>query len=186
MPMTVVDLETGSVELQRGEPQVNNHSSTLSAVTRSNHHIKPTFTSGYQNLSSMYYMTAYVSKNEDDISDLVAMDQAWRELENEGILRMADLKERMCRLIIRINYIRAYSRQFSGAQVAVILLGIGRQGTHYAVSTFAPLNLFSLVHFILGSGGEGHMILDNGSLNEERNWNWDLHTKRRLRALLTC
>ena len=76
VPDTVVNLETGAIELARHHPKVNNHNPVLAAVTRSNHDIKATFTSGYQNLSSMYYMTAYVSKNEDDVSDLVALEES--------------------------------------------------------------------------------------------------------------
>jgi hypothetical protein len=57
----------------------------------------------------MYYMTAYVAKNEDDISDLVAMEESWRDVEREGLMRSTDVIERMRRLMIRINYTRSYS-----------------------------------------------------------------------------
>ena len=91
----MVNLETGAIDLARHHPKVNNHNPVLAAVTRSNHDIKTTFTSGYQNLSSMYYMTAYVAKNEDDISDLVALEESWRDVESRGLMQADDVVERI-------------------------------------------------------------------------------------------
>lgn len=164
VPITTVDLETGQIELQRRHRRVNNHNPALSALTRSNHDIKAVFTSGYQSLSSMYYMTAYVAKNEDDVSDLVAMEESWKELERRGIMRDPDNMERMRRLVIRINYTRAYSRQFSGAQIAAMLLGIGNEGTHYAESTFASLNLFAAVYHLENDMRDSQLILNRDAV----------------------
>ena len=78
---TTIDPLSGEIEVKRGNAMVNNHNPLIAAVTRSNHDIKPTFLSGYKSLQSMYYMTAYVSKFEDDISDSVIMESAWKGLE---------------------------------------------------------------------------------------------------------
>jgi hypothetical protein len=168
VPDTMVNLETGAIDLARHHPKVNNHNPVLAAVTRSNHDIKTTFTSGYQNLSSMYYMTAYVAKNEDDISDLVALEESWKDVERRGLMQADDVVERMRRLMIRINYTRSYSRQFSGAQVAAMLLKIGKEGTHYAASTFCSLSLFAAIDFVVeNSPCDYQLILSNTVLNEE-------------------
>jgi len=159
VPETRVNLETGAIDLARHHPKVNNHNPVLAAVTRSNHDIKTTFTSGYQNLSSMYYMTAYVAKNENDISDLVALEESWKDVESRGLMQVDDLMERMRRLMIRINYTRSYSRQFSGAQVAAMLLNIGKEGTHYCTSTFSSLNLFAVIHFLVENAPQDYQLM---------------------------
>ena len=126
---------------------VNNHNPSIAAVTRSNHDVKPTFLSGYKSLQSLYYMTAYVSKFEDDISDAVIMESAWRGLERDGILPTADDRERLNRLIIRLAYLRQSSLQFSGAQVAAMFLGIGKEGTHYTNCSFSRISLYGLINY---------------------------------------
>jgi hypothetical protein len=90
-------------------------------------------------------MTSYITKSEDDISDLIALEESWRDLEKEGILKNPNETERLRRLMIRINHTRSSGRRFSGAQVAAILLGIGNDGTHYTSSTFNILNLSTFV-----------------------------------------
>ena len=57
----------------------------------------------------MYYMTTYVAKFEDDTSDLAAMDSGWKGLERDKILPTSDDRERLRRLIIRMNYLRQLS-----------------------------------------------------------------------------
>jgi hypothetical protein len=148
VPETTVDVDTGKIELKRGHTRVNNHNPILAAVSRSNHDLKSIFTSGFESLSSMYYMTSYITKSEDDTSDLIALEESWRDLEKEGILRNPNEMERLRRLMIRINHTRSSGRQFSGAQVAAILLGIGNEGTHYASSTFNKLSLSTFVSFL--------------------------------------
>jgi hypothetical protein len=133
---TTIDVDSGRIEIKRGNAKANNHNPAMAAVTRSNHDLKLTFTSGYKSLQSLYYMTAYTSKFEDDTSDIFAMDSAFKALESESLLSTTNAKERIRRLIIRMNYIRQGSLQFSGAQVAGMLLDIGREGTHYTASTF--------------------------------------------------
>jgi hypothetical protein len=88
-----------------------------------------------------------------------------------------DLMERMRRLMIRINYTRSYSRQFSGAQVAAMLLNIGKEGTHYCTSTFSSLNLFAVVHFLAQNAPQdyqlmvAHSMLNDDLINEDDSGN---------------
>jgi hypothetical protein len=122
IPQTTVDIETGKIELKRGHTRVNNHNPILAAISRSNHDLKSIFTSGFESLSSIYYMTSYITKSDDDTSDLIALEESWRDLEREGVLENPDEVERIRRLMIRINHTRSSGRQFSGAQVTAILL----------------------------------------------------------------
>src|SRR6202043_764229 len=126
---------------------------------RSNHDLKLTFASGYKSLQSLYYMTSYTSKFEDDTSDILAMDSAFKALENENLLSSTNAKERIRRLIIRMNYIRQSSLQFSGAQVAGMLLDIGREGTHYTNSIFCRINLNTFIHYVEKTGGDFKVML---------------------------
>jgi hypothetical protein len=144
---TTADVEQGTIDLKRGNSHANNHNPSLASVTRSNHDIKPTFTSGYQCLSSLYYMTTYMSKFEDDTSDLVAMDAAWRDLTKEGVLSSVNSRDRLRRLAIRMNYLRNTGQQFSGAQVAAMLLAIGTEGTQYTSSKYAIVNLYTFINY---------------------------------------
>jgi hypothetical protein len=137
--------------LKRNNALTNNHNPLIAAVTRSNHDVKPTFLSGLKSIKSMYYMTMYVSKSEDDISDAVVMRSAWRGLHNDGILPTTDDRERLRRLIIRLAYLRQSSLQFSGAQVAAMLLRIGNEGTHYTNWTFSKINLYGFVNYYRAS-----------------------------------
>lgn len=146
-PTTTIDPESGAIEIKRGNALVNNHNPAIAAVTRSNHDLKPTFLSGYKSLQSMYYMTSYVSKFEDDKSDAVIMEAAWRGLERDGILPTPDDQERLRRLIIRLSYLRQSSLQFSGAQIAAMFLDIGTDGTHYTNCKFSRLSLYTLINY---------------------------------------
>lgn len=147
---TTIDPQTGEIEVKRGNAMVNNHNPLMAAVTRSNHDLKPTFLSGYKSLQSMYYMTAYVSKFDDDNSDSVIMEAAWKGLERDGILPTSDDRERLNRLIIRLSYLRQSSLQFSGAQIAAMFLNIGREGTHYTNCTFSRISLYTLINYYNG------------------------------------
>lgn len=145
---TTIDLESGRIQMKRANTRANNHNPAIAAVTRSNHDIKMTFTSGFKSLQSLYYMTAYTSKFEDDTSDILAMDSAFKALESENLLSHSNAKERILRLIIRMNYIRQGSLQFSGAQVADMLLDIGCEGTHYTSATFCRINLYTFINHV--------------------------------------
>lgn len=102
---TTIDAESGRIEIKRANTKANNHNPAMVAVTRSNHDLKVTFTSGYKSLQSLYYMTSYISKFEDDTSDILAMDSAFKALESKNLLSPTNAKERIRRLLIRMNYI---------------------------------------------------------------------------------
>jgi hypothetical protein len=48
--------------------------------------------------------------------------------------------------MIRINYIRSSGLNFSGGQVAAMLLNIGNEGTHYTNSKLVTLNLYAFIN----------------------------------------
>jgi hypothetical protein len=49
-----------------------------------------------------------------------------------------------------------------------MLLNIGKEGTHYASSTFTSLNLFSVIHFIVhNSPRDYQLVVNRTSLQEE-------------------
>jgi hypothetical protein len=176
-PTTTIDPQSGQIEIKRSNAMANNHNPSIAAVTRSNHDVKPTFLSGYQSLQSMYYMTSYVSKFEDDKSDAVIMEAAWRGLERDGILPTTDDQERLNRLIIRLSYLRQSSLQFSGAQIAAMFLDIGTEGTHYTNCKFSQLSLHTLINYhesvnlarqrVTLSYDDIESDSDSGSANEE-------------------
>src|SRR5579859_5135669 len=156
---TTIDPESGRIDIKRANAKANNHTPAMAVVTRSNHDLKMTFTSGYKSLQSLYYMTSYTSKFEDDTSDILAMDSAFKALENEDLLSPTNAKERIQRLLIRMNYIRQGSLQFSGAQVASMLLGIGCKGTHYTDSIFCSIHLHSYINYIQKALGDFRVML---------------------------
>ena len=122
---TTIDIESGKIEIKRANAKANNHNPVMAVAMRSNHDLKMTFTSGYKSLQSLYYMTSYTSKFEDDTSDILTMDTTFKGLERENVLGSANAKEHIRRLIIRMNYIHHATLQFLGAQVAGMLLNIG-------------------------------------------------------------
>jgi hypothetical protein len=146
VPQTVVDIETGKIEIKRGHQRANNHIPAVCSVTRSNNDANPTFTSGLESLGSTFYMTSYMCKGDDDSGDAVALESAFRDLEKEKVLTNSDQVNDLRRLMIRINYIRNSGLNFSGAQVAAMLLNIGIEGTHYTNSKFATLNFYAFVN----------------------------------------
>lgn len=156
---TSIDCESGKIDLKRGNAKANNHNPAIASVTRSNHDLKVTFTSGYKCLQSLYYMTSYTSKFEDDTSDILAMDSAFKGLDSENVLSSSNAQERIRRLIIRMNYIRQGSLHFSGAQVAGMLLGIGQQGTHYTDSIFCHINLYTFINHIKKTARDFRVML---------------------------
>lgn len=156
---TTIDAETGQIDMKRGNAKANNHNPAIAAVTRSNHDLKMTFTSSYKSLQSLYYITSYTSKFEDDTSDILAMDSAFNALEHKDLLSATNTKERIQRLIIRMNYICQGSLQFSGAQVAAMLLDLGREGTHYTGSTFCRINLYSFINHVQKVVGDFRVLL---------------------------
>ena len=143
---TVVDIDTGKIDIKRGHRRANNHITAVSSVTRSNNDAKPTFTSGLESLSCTFYMTSYMCKGDDDSGDAVALESAFRDLEKEKVFTYSDEVNDLRRLMIRINYIRNSGLNFSGAQVAAMLLNIGNEGTHYTNSKFVTLNLYTFVN----------------------------------------
>jgi len=104
-------------------------------------------------------MTSYTSKFEDDTSDILAMDSAFKGLDSENVLSSSNAQERIRRLIIRMNYIRQGSLHFSGAQVAGMLLGIGQQGTHYTDSIFCHINLYTFINHIKKTARDFRVML---------------------------
>ena len=105
VPETMVDIDTGKIDLKRGHQRVNNHIMAVCSVTWSNNDTKPTFTSSLECLSSMFYMTSYMCKGDDDSGDAVALESAFRELEKEKVLMYSDEVNDLRRLMIRVNYI---------------------------------------------------------------------------------
>jgi hypothetical protein len=87
------------------------------------------------------------------------MDSAFRELERENVLISANAKERIRRLIIRMNYIRQGSLQFSGAQVAAMILNVGREGTHYTNASFTCINLYRFINYVQNEGSDFRVAL---------------------------
>jgi hypothetical protein len=164
---TTIDIESGKIDIKRANAKANNHNPVMAVATRSNHDLKMTFTSGYKSLQSLYYMTSYTSKFEDDTSDILAMDAAFKGLERENVLGSANAKERIRRLIIRMNYIRHASLQFSGAQVAGMLLNIGREGTHYTMSKFSRINLYTFLNYVQKAFGDFRVVLTSDDMEEE-------------------
>jgi hypothetical protein len=152
---TTIDLEMGRIELRRAHPMVNNHNPALASVIRANHDITAIFTSSLKRLQSMYYITTYVAKGEDDVSDIIAMTDSFRTLERSGILPNDDMVEQTRRLMIRMNYLRQSGRQFSGAQVAAMLLNIGRDGIHYTSSLFTRLCVFQFIRYLKSQSFDG-------------------------------
>jgi hypothetical protein len=144
---TTIDPESGQIENKRTNAMANNHNPSIAAVIRSNHDLKPTFLSGYKSLQSMYYMTSYVSKFEDDKSNAVIMEATWRGLERDGILPTTDDQERLNRLIIRLSYLCQSSLQFSSAKIAAMFLDIGTEGTHYTNCKFSRVSLYTLINY---------------------------------------
>jgi hypothetical protein len=173
---TTIDPVSGEIQIKRGNAMVNNHNPLMSAITRSNHDLKPTFLSGYKSLQSMYYMTTYVSKFEDDVSDSVIMDAAWRGLERDGILPNTDDRERLNRLIIRLSYLRQSSLQFSGAQIAAMFLGIGKEGTHYTNWAFSRVSLYALINYYNATDpSRGLVTISHENIMSDQAWSEDVN-----------
>ncbi len=178
---TSINLEKAEITLKRNNALTNNHNPLISAVTRSNHDLKFTFLSGLKSLKPMYYMTMYVSKCEDDVSDAVIMNSAWKGLQCQGVLPTSDDRERLRRLIIHLTYLQQCSLQFSAAQVAVMLLGIGNEGTHYTNWTFSKVNLYPFINYFHSlDNGHSRVVLshmdvemDSGSEDSEEEGLWD-------------
>jgi len=169
-PITIIDPQSGEIQIKRGNAMVNNHNPLIAAITRSNHDLKPTFLSGYKSLQSMYYMTAYVSKFEDDSSDAVIMEAAWRGLERDNVLPTTDDRERLNRLIIRLSYLRQSSLLFSGAQIAAMFLGIGKEGTHYTNWSFSRISLYAFVNYCHAvDSRRGRVTLSHDTIISEYN-----------------
>lgn len=146
--VTKVDLEKGTIDIKRAHPMVNNHNPAIASVIRSNHDITAIFPSNLKSHKSMYYMTSYVAKGEDDVSDVVAMKEAFEGLERGGVIPNPDIVDQARRLMIRMNWLRQSGRQFSGAQVAAILLRIGNDGIHYTNLSFRRLSLHQFIRYL--------------------------------------
>lgn len=95
------------------------------------------------------------------------MDAAFKGLERENVLDSANVKERIRRLIIRMNYIRHASLQFSGAQIAGMLLNIGREGTHYPMSKFSRINLYTFLNYVQKALADFRVVLTSDDMEEE-------------------
>src|SRR5438046_7035399 len=56
VPETVVDVDTGKINIKRGHRRANNHIPAVCSSTQLNHDIKPTFILGLASLNSMFYI----------------------------------------------------------------------------------------------------------------------------------
>jgi hypothetical protein len=114
----------------------------------------------------MFYMTLYVAKFDDDTSDLLAIATAFKGFERESVLETTDERERLRHLIIRINYLRQCSLQFSGEQVAAMLLNIGEDGMHYTNCKFSRINLFKFDSYICSADINSQVIISHLDLDD--------------------
>ena len=158
---TTVDLVEGKIEMRRSHPMVNNHNPGVSAVGRCNHDLKPIFESTLKSLQSLYYVTSYVTKCEDDVSDIVLLKRAHSGLQSDSKFINAESEEQTKRLITRMNHIRQNGKLFSGAQIAAMILGIGKKGTHYTNEEFITLNLYSFIAYIRSENKDYQIPIPN-------------------------
>jgi len=161
MNTSSIDLDNLDIILKRTDAWINNHTPSFCSVTRSNHDVQPVFTKGLHFLKAMYYMTLYLTKSEDDTSDAVVFETAMEQLEKEGVLSGSDCRDEVRRLLIRMNNMRGASVQFSGAQIAAMVLGIGHSGTHYTDVTFTYVNLRLFLCYVRQSAQDATVLLNN-------------------------
>jgi hypothetical protein len=65
-----------------------------------------------------------------------------------------------------MNYIRDGSLQFSGAQVAAMLLNIGHEGTHYTSCSFGGINIYVFKNYVEKMRGDFRVVLGHKDLTE--------------------
>jgi hypothetical protein len=143
---TTIDAITGEISIKRGDPNINNYIPVGSASCKCNMDAKVLgFLTSNSPLNVIYYLTNYLSKygltTYDSISyALIAFDNY------EKYKNLEDDETQKAKRIISMMYNAAANRtEYSGAQVASMILNNGRDGTYYSSHKTVLLNLYRLL-----------------------------------------
>jgi hypothetical protein len=143
---TTIDFLTGEISIKRADPNTNNFIPVVSASAKCNNDAKLLgFLTSNSPLNVVYYLTNYLSKYGLTIYDsmsysLIAFNkyEKYKDSDDDEIQK--------AKRIISMMYNAAANRtEYSGAQVASMILNNGRDGIYYSSHKTVVLNLYRLL-----------------------------------------
>jgi hypothetical protein len=143
---TTVDTITGEISIKRADFNTNNFIPVVSAGVKCNNDAKILgFLTSNSPLNVVYYLTNYLSKY--GLTSYDSMSYALIAFNNYERYKNADDSEtQKAKRIISMMYNAAANRtEYSGAQVASMILNNGRDGTYYSSHKTVVLNLYRLL-----------------------------------------
>jgi hypothetical protein len=164
---TTIDTLTGEISIKRADPYTNNFIPVVSASAKCNNDAKILgFLTSNSPLNVVYYLTNYLSKygltTYDSISySLIAFNKYEKYKDTD------DDDTQKARRIISMMYNAAANRtEYSGAQVASMILNNGRDGTYYSSHKTVVLNLYRLLAKLDQYDDSNDLILIPRQFNE--------------------
>ena len=161
---TTINKSTGEINIKRNHPHVSDFNPFMMAGFRSNHNIQFLGTSNNECLKRIYYCTNYMTKN--GISSYTAISfaaSAFEKFNKENNVTSNDYAKQ---LLYKTYNFASYYTEYSGPQVASMILQNGKDGIYYSSHETISLNVWEILKYLklLNSNDESDTDNDNEDL----------------------
>jgi hypothetical protein len=158
---TTVNNSTGKIELKRNHTHINEFNPYILLAMKCNHDIKFLCNSSSQSLAVIYYLTNYITENGLSIYNAVALVLLAYQNREKYLTEKTDENYRCMNLLYKAYNSAANTTEYSGPQVASMLLHNGRDGTYYSSHETTCLYLTTFIKLL------DKEIINNETENKE-------------------
>jgi hypothetical protein len=124
---TVIQLDPLRILAARTHPMVNNFNEYIMLALKANHDVQPLFSSLFESMSALFYMTNYCTKRGPSMHSMLSlMTTSVRAL--EGQTQHLPSEDKVIRLMHRCYNTASNATEFSAAQVVSMALRLGTDG----------------------------------------------------------
>ena len=141
-----INQQTGEIVIKRNNSHVSDFNPFMMVGLRSNHNIQFLGASNNQCLKRIYYCTNYMTKHGISSYNAICFaSSAFEKLNNQKSLSTEDYAKQ---LLYKTYNFAANHTEYSGAQVASMILNNGKDGTHYSSHESETLNVWEILKFL--------------------------------------
>lgn len=124
---TVIQMDPLRILPSRTHTMVNNYNQYIMLGLKANHDIQPLFSSLFESMSALYYMTNYCTKRGPSLHSMLSlMTTSVRALDEET--QHLPQQDKVLRLMHRCYNTASNATEFSAAQIASMALRLGNNG----------------------------------------------------------
>lgn len=124
---TTIQFDPLRIIPSRTHPMVNNFNQYIMLALKANHDIQPLFSSLFESMSALYYMTNYCTKRGPSMHSMLSlMTSSVRNLDDET--QNLPTENKVVRLMHRCYNTASNATEFSSAQIASMALRLGNEG----------------------------------------------------------